>query len=223
MLSVINSSEMPAAVSRPVPSAAVIVAHPDDETLWAGGLILAHPEWRWFVATLCRAGDTDRAPRFFRVLARLAATGAMAGLDDGPEQVPLPDDEVQEGVLALLPPLDFDLVVTHGPQGEYTRHRRHEETSRAVIGLWGAGRIASRALWLFAYEDGGRQYLPRPVERAHRREILPEPLWQAKYQMITELYGFAPESWEARTTPREEAFWCFDSPRDVRVWLGESE
>lgn len=24
----------------------IIVAHPDDETLWAGGTILQHPEWR---------------------------------------------------------------------------------------------------------------------------------------------------------------------------------
>jgi len=23
----------------------VIVAHPDDETLWTGGMILMHPEW----------------------------------------------------------------------------------------------------------------------------------------------------------------------------------
>ena len=30
---------------------AVIVAHPDDETLWAGGLLLAHPEWTTFIAT----------------------------------------------------------------------------------------------------------------------------------------------------------------------------
>jgi LmbE family N-acetylglucosaminyl deacetylase len=25
---------------------AIIVAHPDDETLWAGGTILNHPYWR---------------------------------------------------------------------------------------------------------------------------------------------------------------------------------
>jgi len=31
---------------------AVIVAHPDDETLWAGGLLIDHPEWDVFVACL---------------------------------------------------------------------------------------------------------------------------------------------------------------------------
>src|ERR1039457_2443340 len=29
------------------PRAAVVVAHPDDETLWCGGYILAHPEFLW--------------------------------------------------------------------------------------------------------------------------------------------------------------------------------
>ena len=30
---------------------AVVVAHPDDETLWAGGLLLSHPEWSPFKET----------------------------------------------------------------------------------------------------------------------------------------------------------------------------
>jgi LmbE family N-acetylglucosaminyl deacetylase len=30
-------------------SVAVIIAHPDDETLWAGGIILSHPSWLWFI------------------------------------------------------------------------------------------------------------------------------------------------------------------------------
>jgi LmbE family N-acetylglucosaminyl deacetylase len=28
---------------------AIIVAHPDDETLWAGGTILNHPSWKCFI------------------------------------------------------------------------------------------------------------------------------------------------------------------------------
>ncbi len=43
---------------------AIIVAHPDDETLWAGGTILSHPAWECFIICLCRGSDADRAPRF---------------------------------------------------------------------------------------------------------------------------------------------------------------
>jgi len=55
--------------SDPRPRAAVVVAHPDDETLWCGGYILTHPEFLWRIVTLCRAADPDRGPRFRRAIA----------------------------------------------------------------------------------------------------------------------------------------------------------
>jgi hypothetical protein len=41
--------------------------------------------------------------------------------------------------------------------------------------------------------------------------MLPKNIWLEKRQLITDVYGYGPESWEARATPREEGFWCFDS------------
>src|SRR5512141_423783 len=85
------------------PTAALMVAHPDDETLWAGGFVLEHAEWDWFIGTLCRASDPDRAPKFARVLERLHAHGAMLDMEDGSEQRPLPALDVQRQLLTLLP------------------------------------------------------------------------------------------------------------------------
>ncbi|KAB2642848.1 MAG: PIG-L family deacetylase [Verrucomicrobia bacterium] len=191
---------------------AVIVAHPDDETLWAGGLLLSHPEWSPFIATLCRAGDADRAPKFARALEQFHAQGAMGDLDDGPEQEPLVATRVRDAILALLPERRYDLLVTHAPYGEYTRHRRHGEVSRALRVLWLRGQLQARQLWQFAYEDGGGSYLPRPQWDAGLRLTLSNEIWARKYQLITEVYGFGEATWEARMLPRMEAFKCFFSP-----------
>ena len=191
---------------------AVIVAHPDDEVLWCGGLLLGRPGGSTFVACLCRARDPDRAPRFRRALERLGATGAMADLDDGPDQAPVPPEEVRALILSLLPARDFDLILTHSLRGEYTRHRRHEEIARAVRALWRDGTLKAGALWTFAYEDGGGSYLPRAETGASLVLDLPEAIWAEKHRLILETYNYPPTSWEARTTPRTEAFHCFNAP-----------
>jgi LmbE family N-acetylglucosaminyl deacetylase len=201
----------------------LVVAHPDDETLWAGGAILLHPDWRCSIFTLCRASDPDRASRFHKALRRLGAYGRMADLDDGPEQAPLFETQVRSAVSDLLANTAFDLLITHGPRGEYTRHRRHVETSNAVIALWREQRIRAASLWLFAYNDGNHSHLPEAAEDAAITLPLPSAVWEEKYKIIRDIYGFTPDSWEARTTPTVEAFWSFDSAAEVAAWLAKSE
>jgi LmbE family N-acetylglucosaminyl deacetylase len=188
---------------------AIIVAHPDDETLWAGGTILNHPNWRFFIVCLCRANDAERAPRFYKALQVLKAEGVIGNLDDGPEQKPLSESEVEQTILQLLPLKHYDLIITHSPKGEYTRHLRHEEIGRAVINLWHAGKISANELWIFAYEDGQQDQFPHPVKEASVFRTLPNPVWRTKYNIITKIYDFKEDSWEAETTPKAEAFWQF--------------
>ncbi|MBN1578202.1 MAG: PIG-L family deacetylase [Chitinispirillaceae bacterium] len=204
-------------------TAAVIVAHPDDETLWAGGTILKHRDWKWYVVSLCRAGDADRSPKFQKALAALGAVGTIGDLDDGPEQTPLSPVLVRNAVLSLLPVnRPIDLMLTHGPQGEYTRHRRHEETCRAVISLWAAGMIFPRRLWTFAYNDDGKRHLPEAAPDADLTSRLPADIRRRKYAIITGIYGFTESSFEARTTPGTEAFRSFTLPVDAYKYLNES-
>lgn len=198
---------------------AVIVAHPDDETLWAGGVILSHPEWDCFIVCLCRKNDPDRSVKFAAALKILGVGGIMGDLDDGPEQTPLPQSEVQNTILKLLPAVYFDLVITHSINGEYTRHLRHEEIGKAVIILWNAGKIMAKKLWAFAYEDGQRAYYPKPIANACIYHVLCRQLWQKKYELVTRTYGFDENGWEAQTTPQEEAFWQFFKAEEAQQWL----
>lgn len=181
--------------------------------------MLLHPQVRWNVLSVCRASDSDRAPRFRRALEELGATGSIADLDDSPDQQPLPDREVQDVVSTLLGNTSYDLLITHAPRGEYTRHLRHEEVSRAVASLWESGRASARQMWMFAYEDDNGSRLPQAVRAAHVKFPLRSAIWEQKYWIVTEVYGFSPESWEARATPHWEAFWCFESPSQLGRWL----
>ncbi len=189
-----------------ISTAAVIVAHPDDETLWAGGAILMHPEIDWTIMALCRKSDTDRAPKFFKVMDILKAKGFMADLDDGPEQKPLEQADIRQAILTALPQKSYDVILTHGPKGEYTRHLRHEEVSQMVFNLWKQGQLKVKRLLQFAYEDGGKKYLPRPRKDAGIVIDLPKNIWQKKKDIIINSYGFSPDSFEAAAVSNAEAY-----------------
>ena len=200
-------------------SVAVLVAHPDDETLWAGGTLLSEPSWAPFVWCACRAHDAERAPKFHRVLERLGARGTMADLDDSPEQPPLADEHVEKALLECLPTRHFDRILTHSPLGEYTRHKRHEDVARAVLRLWLRGALSAAELWLFAYDDQGGSQLPRALENADIRFELSSEVWERKHRLITQDYGFAEASWEARATPRSEGFFRVTTTERATAWL----
>ncbi len=143
----------------------------------------------------------------------------MGDLDDGPAQAPLAETTVKAAILALLPLKKYDLILTHNPNGEYTRHLRHVEVSKAVIDLWYNGNIATSELWTFAYEDGNKAYYPRPLDNASICQMLSPSIWQKKYNIMTKIYGFGQDSWEAQTTPNAESFWQFTDPAAAKKWL----
>jgi len=208
-------------VNKKSKTIAVIVAHPDDETLWAGGTILNHPTWQWFIVCLCRGNDKDRAPKFFKAMRVLGAKGIIGNLNDDQDQKPLTENKVEQAIQELLPSKHFDLIISHNPSGEYSRHIRHEEVSKAVIKLWAMGKIFSHELWTFAYKDGEKIIYPKPIETASLYNKLNERIWLKKYSIITEIYQFEKNSWEAKTTPRAEAFWQFAIPYDAKNWLNK--
>ena len=171
------------------------------------------------ISVLSRVNDKDRSIRFYNALKVLKSEGFMGDLDDSTEQNPLEEIEVERAIMQLLPLTHFDLIISHNPSGEYTRHIRHEEVSKAVIKLWHVGKISTNELWTFAYEDGNKEYYPRSIEKAIIYRKLTKRIWLRKYSIITSIYGFEKNSWEAETTPRAESFWQFTNSYDAKKWL----
>jgi LmbE family N-acetylglucosaminyl deacetylase len=108
----------------------VVVAHPDDESLWFGGTL-----WRLAVGgggpitivSLTNAGDAVRAREFASACERLGARGEMFDLPDGVDKS-LPDYVGRlDAVVERLRPAAGDpaCVVTHAPHGNERSHLQH--------------------------------------------------------------------------------------------------
>lgn len=183
----------------------VAVAHPDDETLWCGATLWMYA-WDLTIFSLTRKSDPDRAPKFFKVCEKYKANGYMADLDDGPEQKPLSYDDYKEAFTENLKDREFDIIITHSPFGEYTRHLRHEELSRAVTLALFDGVLTTKEVWFFWYGDQHGESLPTVRNDCDLFIEFDQELFEDKEQLLFDIYGFSRDSWEGRTLPRTEGF-----------------
>ena len=127
-------------------TALVIVVHPDDEIIWCGGLMLQNPGWEWSVLSLSRKDDPDRCPKFHRVCNLLGAKAYISDLDDSSPPKPINwRREIATRVIECLAQDNWDLLITHGDNGEYG-HQRHQEVHAEVLSLISKGILDCKEL-----------------------------------------------------------------------------
>ncbi|MBI5804301.1 PIG-L family deacetylase [Candidatus Pacearchaeota archaeon] len=189
----------------------VIVAHPDDETIWMGGTILKNSDWSWTIVSLCRKNDEDRMPRFIKACQLYNAKAVISDLDDEKLE-PLDKMDIIEKLKEILPKKEFDFIYTHGENGEYG-HIRHKEVHAAVKEMIRTNELVCKRTFYFSYLPGKNSapkipelLLPIPKEDADLIHKLSEDNFKKKRKLINKVYNFGAESFEALSCKNLETF-----------------
>lgn len=107
----------------------MIVAHPDDETLWGGGHL---SEGGWFVICLTNGDNKTRSKEFYEAITSLNAKGIILSYPDLTNGKRDSWSSVKNQMLKTLSDIvrykDWSMITTHNPEGEYG-HIHHKMTS----------------------------------------------------------------------------------------------
>ena len=117
---------------------AIVVAHPDDEALFAAGAIIRYPKDWVIVCCTIPHRDPERRFNFKRSCKVLGASHYQ--LPHHERAGPIPIDQL-EYILE-----DRDLIITHGSRGEYG-HVQHKEVHKSL-----RAKYQDRLVW-FSYGD----------------------------------------------------------------------
>jgi LmbE family N-acetylglucosaminyl deacetylase len=181
----------------------VIVAHPDDETIWMGGMLirnnLLNERWNTTIITLCRRDDKDRAPKFKKVCEILHSKSHMSDLEDD-DLLPATHDDIRSRILKFV----------DGKNGEYG-HQRHVEVHEAVKRMIDEKNIIAKEVFFFSYATDEKDFsfdtsIATATKNADKFIKLNTIELLKKKDLIQNVYGFKKNSFEERCCKNLESF-----------------
>jgi LmbE family N-acetylglucosaminyl deacetylase len=118
---------------RERPTKLMIVAHPDDESLFGGEALTSGGGWN--VVCVTNAANEARRREFTNAMRSVGASFTMLGHQDHLHN-PNFNPRLVEQLRAIASEHPYELVVTHGPAGEYghPQHRALHHIVRALLG-----------------------------------------------------------------------------------------
>jgi LmbE family N-acetylglucosaminyl deacetylase len=178
---------------KPVERATIIYAHADDETIFAGGLMLAFPEWQWTLLRMTGNNDAAREREHERAVEMFKAEGVniveahcFNGVDEWLPWI----GRVHWSMALAKARGNPDVVFTHGFRGEYG-HPHHTALHHIVNTLYDN-------VWHFFHPSGLEHEPQLLMGRVH---VVPTD--ERKKRIMTTAY---PTQWEASTTARPNSW-----------------
>ncbi len=182
-------------------NALVIVAHPDDETIWLGGALKKFKGVNWTIFCLCRASDKDRAPKFKKVCAHFGAKAIMTDLEDeGRLSIQQSLTPIKKLIVKNIKHKKFDYLFTHGANGEYG-HERHQAVHLAVKDLVAKKFLKADQTFFFNYK---KTDLSPKADSDFVLKLSAKDL-AAKQGAMTNIYGFAKNGIDVKYCTKIEA------------------
>lgn len=186
----------------------MIVAHPDDETIW-GGAHLAEDDY--LVVCITNGDNEIRNKEFFKVLDVSADNGIMLRYPDKTRGERDSWDRVRTKISADLEKIisykEWELVVTHNPKGEYG-HAHHIMTNNIVTNIMkdDLDRLYYFGKYYKASKIGEVEDTLKRIEDKNSIEIKNEMIKQyASQESVTDSLShmFPYENWECASNYHE--------------------
>ena len=184
----------------------VIVAHPDDETIWMGGTLIRNKKnWDTTIISLCRSNDDNRAPKFKKACKILGVNGIILDLYDE-KPIHLPITKYKKLILNAVKK-NYDYIFTHNSNGEYG-HIRHKETNKAVKQLLKMGLLKTKKIFFFSYLKRKNHFQGYAIYNSNANNLikLNNKELNMKKHIIKEVYGFQKGGFEEKSSAKIEAF-----------------
>lgn len=113
----------------------MIVAHPDDETIWGGAHLL---EENYVVVCITNGNNRTRRKEFSKVMEETHSIGIMLSYPDKTrgkrDNWDSCRDKIQDDLKQIIGKKHWDTIVTHNPDGEYG-HIHHQMTSSITTAI----------------------------------------------------------------------------------------